>query len=167
MGDIKYHALHYKVISFSHQWCQHKTLMLWQKNRQFADGIHRYSFPPMTCFCFAISSKFIETVPMGLTDHDSSLVQVMNWCRTQLINSIKTMCSVKNWNNMPYPWSVKMGSVLQIVVFTMPTRPMKFTRYCLTQWISKLPRSFWNPLSQTALINVILFGTTYKHLKWP
>ena len=40
---------------------------------------------------------------------------------------------------------------------TMPTRPMKFTRYCLTQWISKLPGSFGIPRVRRYLVNVVLF----------
>ena len=43
---------------------------------------------------------------------------------------------------MPETREKKIDSVLQPVVFTMPARPIKFTKYCLTQWISKLPVSF-------------------------
>ena len=37
--------------------------------------------------------------------------------------------------------AVKKCSVLQTVAFTMPTRPVRCIRYCLTQWISELPGS--------------------------
>ena len=41
----------------------------------------------------------------------------------------------------------------------MPTRPMKFTRYCLIQWISKLVGSFEIHWVRQCLVNVVLFGT--------
>ena len=40
---------------------------------------------------------------------------------------------------------MKTGSVLWTVVFAMPTRPIKLIRYCIIQWISKLPGSFEIP----------------------
>ena len=40
----------------------------------------------------------------------------------------------------------------------MPTRPMKFTRYCLTQWISKLHRSFEIYWVRQCLVNENFFG---------
>ena len=39
----------------------------------------------------------------------------------------------------------------------MPTRPMKFTRYCLTLRISKLPRELWIHLARQYL-NVVFLG---------
>ena len=40
----------------------------------------------------------------------------------------------------------------------MPARPVKFTRYCLTQWISKLPGSFEIHWVRQNLISMVLFG---------
>ena len=42
---------------------------------------------------------------------------------------------------------MKIGPVFYIVVFTMPTRPIKFTRYCLTLWFQSSPG-----------LNVVLFA---------
>ena len=39
----------------------------------------------------------------------------------------------------------------------MPTRPMKFTRYCLTQWFSKLQESFEIHWVRQYLVDIVLF----------
>ena len=54
---------------------------------------------------------------------------------------------------MPCQKPVKIGSVL----FTLPAKPMKFTRNCLTHWISKLPGSFEIHWVRQYLVNVVLF----------
>ena len=61
-------------------------------------------------------------------------------------------------NNLPYLEHVKIGSVLQTAPLTVTARPVKFTRYCLTQWISKLSGSFEIHGARQYLINVVLFG---------
>ena len=38
-------------------------------------------------------------------------------------------------DNLVWPRPVKSVSILWSVAFTMPARPVKFTRYCFTQWI--------------------------------
>ena len=53
---------------------------------------------------------------------------------------------------------MKIGSVLWTVAFTMPAKPVKFARYCLTQWIPKLPRSFEIRWVRQYLVNIVLFG---------
>ena len=65
--------------------------------------------------------------------------------------------SGKNWDNSPCPRAT-IGSVLWTVVFIMPARLVKFTRYCLTQWISKLPGSFKIHRMRQYLVNIVLFG---------
>ena len=48
--------------------------------------------------------------------------------------------------------------VLYTVAFTLPARPMKFIRYCLTLWISKLPAgSFEIHWVKQYFVNVVLF----------
>ena len=47
---------------------------------------------------------------------------------------------------------------MSTVVLTMPARPVKFTRYCLTQWISKQLRSFEIHWVRQYLVNVVLSG---------
>ena len=70
-------------------------------------------------------------------------------------------------DNLPCPIPVKIGSVLLEVVFTMPARSMKFTRNCLTQWISKLLWSLEIHLVRQYLVNIIyLEKGTYKHIKY-
>ena len=44
----------------------------------------------------------------------------------------------------------------------MPASPMKFTRYCLAQWISKLPGSFKIHWVRQYLINEVLFQMNIK-----
>ena len=46
-------------------------------------------------------------------------------------------------------------------MFTIPTRPAKLTRYCLTKWISKLPGSFEIHWERQYLVHVSLFGIKY------
>ena len=50
-------------------------------------------------------------------------------------------CSVKNWDNSPCPWLVKIGSFLSTVAFILPTRPVIFNWYSLTQFMSKCQSS--------------------------
>ena len=66
--------------------------------------------------------------------------------------------SVKHQDNLPCPRPVKIGSGLSTGVFTMPTRPVKFTSYCITQWISKLLESFEIYWARQSFVNVVLFG---------
>ena len=55
------------------------------------------------------------------------------------------------------PQTVRIGSVLQTVGFIVLARPVKFTEYCLTQWIPKLPGGFEIHLVRKYLVNVALF----------
>ena len=48
--------------------------------------------------------------------------------------------------------------VFWIVAFTLPARPVEFTRYCLTQWISKLSMNFGIRWVRQRLLNVVSFG---------
>ena len=63
---------------------------------------------------------------------------------------------------------MKTGSVLKTVAVTMPTRHVKFNKYYLTQWISKLPGSLEiNWVRQYFEIIVLFHIKTHKRVKWP
>ena len=53
--------------------------------------------------------------------------------------SMDAMAVLRSYGNLPCPRLVQIGSILSKVAFTIPAGPAIFTRYCLTQWISKLP----------------------------
>ena len=55
------------------------------------------------------------------------------------------------------PKPMNIDSVLQTVMFTMPERPRKHTRYCLKRCISKLPWSFEIHYVRQYLVNLFLF----------
>ena len=83
---------------------------------------------------------------------------VMHLHITIISDAVLKICN----DDLPCPRLVKIGSVFQTFAFsTLPNRPIRLSRFCLTQWISKLPGSFGiNPPSKTVyLVNVvILFG---------
>ena len=56
-------------------------------------------------------------------------------CKLSSVLRIRTICHAQDL------WKLAR-SCRPAVAFTMPARPMKFTRYCLTQWISKLSGCF-------------------------
>ena len=72
-----------------------------------------------------------------------------------LLRVLTGWCSMENYDSLPCPRPVKSGSVLKTVALTMPTMPVKFTRYCLTPCISRPPMSveihwflIWNSVTE-------------------
>ena len=70
------------------------------------------------------------------------------WNKTVL--KIRTICHAKDLQKLALTWKQMYLPCL--------LKPMKFTRYCLTQWISKLPGSFDIHWVKQYLINVVSFG---------
>ena len=86
-----------------------------------------------------------------------------NYDYLSCLNAAKWYNSVKNSDNLPCLGLVKTGLALYTITFTLPDRPLKFIRYCLTQRIWKPMGSFEIRWVRQCLVNVVWFGI--KHMQ--